>query len=163
MDRRSGHIRALSRKMMEVFHLKEVKKCPCSFKKHTVSSWLSIREGITSLTSILFCHDQVKTPSNHDNGPEYNCLLLVHKHIFMGSFRCTWEIHCHQLCLKISTSGAKSCSEAQSETNLLMAQHILAAFQKNQERFLVIVAMWYHQTEKDQRNSPFTKWNQLQI
>lgn len=55
----------------------------------------------------------------------------------------------------MSTSDAKFCSETQSETNLLMAQHILAAFHKKQERFLVIVAMkWYHQTEKDQRTGP---------
>lgn len=76
---------------------------------------------------------------------------------FMESFRCTWEIYCRQHCLKISTSDAEFCSETQPETNLLMAQDILAAFHKKQERFLVIVAMkWYHKTEKDQRNSSFT-------
>lgn len=74
---------------------------------------------------------------------------------FMGSYKCNWEIFCHQFCLKISTSDAKFCSEIQSETNLLVAQHILTALHKRQERFLVIVAMkWYHQTEKDQRTGP---------
>lgn len=83
----------------------------------------------------------------------YRCSTSL---FFRGSFRHIWEIHCHQLCLKRSTTnGARFCSDTQSKTNLHMACYILTAFHKSQDRFLVIVAMkWYHQTEKDQRTRP---------
>lgn len=79
MDRRSGHIRALLRKMLE----RKWKKCPFNLKWHMVILWVSRRWGITPLTSILFHHDQVKTPSKHDSGPEYNSHPQLQK-TFLG-------------------------------------------------------------------------------
>lgn len=105
----------------------------------------------------------MKTPSKHDNGPE--CLLAALQAYFLRDLSSISEKY---TVISFPSKDLPPIMLDSAQIHSLKPIYtwptILAAFHKGQVRFLEIIAMkWYHQKEKDQRNSPFPKLNQLQI